>query len=322
MSDVLRLGELLLTLRREAGASSGDDFRERAFAALQRAIAFDSGVWASGALARSGPDFHATLLFRQPPELLRDYEALKHLDPLFRESREAPGTPVRGSADPASLPPEIVAFTRRYGLAHAMSVMHTDPHSRLLTGLSIWRANPGLPFSAEDEAMLQAAFPHLMANATDSVLAELERFVIAAGAPQGGRACATLRGRLLLADDRAVALLRREFPRWTGPDLPAALAEAARSGKAQALALAHCVARLEPVRDAVFVALRERSPLDDLTRREREVVALLAEGATHRQIARKLGLAPATVRNHIANVHERLGVHNRAALVRLVRDAS
>jgi two-component system nitrate/nitrite response regulator NarL len=48
-----------------------------------------------------------------------------------------------------------------------------------------------------------------------------------------------------------------------------------------------------------------------LTQREREVIALLAEGANSAQIARRLSISPNTVRTHVQNVLSKLGVHSR-----------
>jgi DNA-binding CsgD family transcriptional regulator len=59
-------------------------------------------------------------------------------------------------------------------------------------------------------------------------------------------------------------------------------------------------------------AAAERSVL---TPRQREVLALLAEGASTTQIATMLGLAEETVRNHIRQLLRRLGVHTRLAAV-------
>lgn len=48
-----------------------------------------------------------------------------------------------------------------------------------------------------------------------------------------------------------------------------------------------------------------------LTRREREVLALLADGADNTAIARSLVISPQTARTHIQNVIGKLGVHSR-----------
>ena len=48
-----------------------------------------------------------------------------------------------------------------------------------------------------------------------------------------------------------------------------------------------------------------------LTSREQEVLMLLAAGLSNRHIARRLGIAEKTVKNHLAAVFSKLGVHDR-----------
>ena len=52
-----------------------------------------------------------------------------------------------------------------------------------------------------------------------------------------------------------------------------------------------------------------------LTAREREVLRLVAQGQTNREVARSLWISPATVRRHLENAFEKLGVRSRAAAV-------
>jgi PAS domain S-box-containing protein len=56
-------------------------------------------------------------------------------------------------------------------------------------------------------------------------------------------------------------------------------------------------------------------PPEALTAREREVVALVAMGATGREIAEELHIAHDTVRTHVRNAMTRLGARSRAHLV-------
>lgn len=55
---------------------------------------------------------------------------------------------------------------------------------------------------------------------------------------------------------------------------------------------------------------------DDLTAREREVLTLIAEGLTSREIAARLVISPKTVDRHRENIMAKLNLHNRAELVR------
>jgi DNA-binding NarL/FixJ family response regulator len=58
------------------------------------------------------------------------------------------------------------------------------------------------------------------------------------------------------------------------------------------------------------------SPLDRLTTRQREVLQLVVEGASTKEIAARLGLSPKTIANHREQLMERLGVRGIPALVR------
>ena len=53
---------------------------------------------------------------------------------------------------------------------------------------------------------------------------------------------------------------------------------------------------------------RTRVPLDDLTVREREVLALIAEGRSNQAIGDRLFLAPKTIEAHIASIFSKLGL--------------
>jgi DNA-binding NarL/FixJ family response regulator len=59
----------------------------------------------------------------------------------------------------------------------------------------------------------------------------------------------------------------------------------------------------------------------DLTPREHEILSLVGEGLSNQQIARRLCIALPTVKNHIHNLLEKLGVHTRMEALRAVRRA-
>lgn len=58
----------------------------------------------------------------------------------------------------------------------------------------------------------------------------------------------------------------------------------------------------------------EKDPYDTLTSREREVLKLLAEGQSTREIAAKLFISQKTVIGHRAKIMEKLDLHNRSEL--------
>jgi DNA-binding NarL/FixJ family response regulator len=54
---------------------------------------------------------------------------------------------------------------------------------------------------------------------------------------------------------------------------------------------------------------------DTLSEREREIFQLVAEARTNREVAEMLGISPATVETHRANILQKLEIHNTAELV-------
>jgi len=53
-----------------------------------------------------------------------------------------------------------------------------------------------------------------------------------------------------------------------------------------------------------------------LTRREREILQLLAMGLSNQEMAEKLVIAEGTLKRHVANLYQKLGVHNRTQAIR------
>ena len=60
-----------------------------------------------------------------------------------------------------------------------------------------------------------------------------------------------------------------------------------------------------------------RRSLDDFTARECEILELVAEGLTNRQIGAQLYITEKTVEYHLHNLYTRLGLSTRTALVHL-----
>ena len=116
-------------------------------------------------------------------------------------------------------------------------------------------------------------------------------------------------GRVLAAADTYHAMVEER------PHRPALGDDAA----AQTLRDEAVAGRLDPdAVDAVLASaghrlVRRPAGPAGLTAREVEVLALLARGASNRQIARRLGIATKTAGNHIERIYAKTGVSTRAA---------
>ncbi|MER6448590.1 DNA-binding response regulator [Streptomyces venezuelae] len=98
---------------------------------------------------------------------------------------------------------------------------------------------------------------------------------------------------------------------------PEELAAAVRTASAGQSALAPAV--------ALRLMDRMRTPAEALTKRELEVLQLVADGLSNQQISKELFLSQATVKSHLVHIYAKLGVDSRtsavatAAVRRLIR---
>jgi PAS domain S-box-containing protein len=114
------------------------------------------------------------------------------------------------------------------------------------------------------------------------------------------------RGRLdgdyeVLQDDGSRVVIEFRALRGFGPGEHLIVAREAGSDRA-----------LAPVERAAGLTVANAPRL---TRRETEVIALVADGNSARAIGAQLHLSPATIKTHLASVYHKLGVRDRAAAV-------
>jgi DNA-binding NarL/FixJ family response regulator len=68
-------------------------------------------------------------------------------------------------------------------------------------------------------------------------------------------------------------------------------------------------------RERIAPALGDPSPDDRLTKRELEVLEMMAEGATNPEIAERLVITVSTVKTHVRNILRKMHVRNRTEAV-------
>lgn len=126
----------------------------------------------------------------------------------------------------------------------------------------------------------------------------------------------------------ALRLFRNEFPGvrivlLSGTDDSALIREGLAAG---AQGFIHKSARGEAVLEAVSKVLAggtclvaatplpksdDQAGIAQLTQRQREILTLICDGMSYKEIARRIEISDATVRNHVMNIFERLAVHSR-----------
>lgn len=101
---------------------------------------------------------------------------------------------------------------------------------------------------------------------------------------------------------------------WAAGDLLAHVAPL-RSGNR----VSGCVGGGVVLTEPVSAGVASGEPGWGLTRRQREILRLLADGADTRTIARRLVLEEVTVRNHVSRILRTLGAHSRLEAIAVAR---
>lgn len=234
----------------------------------------------------------------------------------------------------------------RLGVEHQIAVtLPSQP--TVVIGLALSR-DGRRDFGERDRTVLDLARPALVqAYRNVAAYARLHATLraLSRGLAERGEGVVTLGrgGTIEFVSPAARELLEAGFPAWSvrSGRLPAALADALAAQRAAARASGTApgaipvvvpgehgalVARLVAARggdepDALLLeARREALGVEQvralgLTRRQAEVLRLVALGSATEQVGAALGISAATVRKHLEHVHARLGVSSRAAAV-------
>ncbi|RZI43994.1 LuxR family transcriptional regulator [Herbaspirillum sp. HC18] len=169
-------------------------------------------------------------------------------------------------------------------------------------------------FNQENAALLDACWPHVV----QAIDINLQYTLSRVDRHRARRALSLINscGVIEAADDGLIELLKSEWPDFNGASLHQAVLESllntrAYRGKHIELTAFHNLGYL--------VCTGRRLPLVSmLSPSEMNAVQCFAHGMTHSAIAGHLGVSRHTIRNQLANAYQKLGIHSKAELIRLV----
>ncbi|WP_181321980.1 helix-turn-helix transcriptional regulator [Trinickia symbiotica] len=168
---------------------------------------------------------------------------------------------------------------------------------------------------------MQWLFPHLMEAWSINQALHAEKIRVRPDERQWTVAVADPAGLLHYVEPDARPLLELEWPGMRTQRLPEHAVHDLLNRPGQRVDGTHIIVVPAMAGRLLFLKLRARVAADSLTPREHAIAAQIAQGLTHKEIARRLDLSPATVRNQIQSIHERLDVRNNAQLVAKLRQA-
>ena len=297
-----RLSRTLREIYRLSREAPVADFQDAAFEAMKGLIRFDSGYWGGGREPIEAVVIHYVHLHRLPvEEVSASFEKVKshpkYIETISRNVINAGQAQIYNVWEAG-----IGDHFGPYGVDQIVTLYTRDDDLGLYHALSLYRSGAER-FTEPERLLFESAVPHLLDAWRESKLLHLSGINRDACPLTPAAALLDREGTVHFARPAFVELMRREWPEWRGPFVP----EAMRRMPEGAFSGARVAVRFTPQNDLYLAVARAKGPLDQLTARELEVAKQLAKGASHKEIARDLAIAPATARNHIASIHAKLG---------------
>lgn len=303
-------------LYRWALSIAPEHYRAWALNEWAKYVPHDFALWGTGLV--SDWKFHTvTVTGGLPPDFPRVLEETRPINPMLPVILQNLDCPV----DFRSVVPDATFFQSEFyrrtfepfGINRGLSTAHLDRRSGLYSLLTLYRRDRDATWDDADLSR-QRRIPYHLFNAASHVfflhLARNHQRM-----PSAAAAVVDNQRRFHETQPRFLDMLDAHFPdRDESHELPFELPEP----DVPVLLNDRLCVRCEPVGELWIVYLWPPGPLDRLTVREREIVLAVSQGLSFKQAARKIGVAPSTVANHLYRIYRKLGVYSRTELAALV----
>jgi len=313
----------LLELHERSNELGYREFQHAALDRLARLIPFDSGLLAIGTIQAGAPTGRDVVLHGQPPEFMASWDTVRHEDRVAVWAFTHPNQTGNFAVDGPFFEglQAMKAHCREWKLAHVLVTAMVAQQAGLYWVLSVYGSDPKRPFTEDERAAMELVVPHVIAASRRARLGQLRARTAMTDAHGQAAAIVNDEGIILEAEPGFTDLLRGEFSGWEGPLLPRAVHDVALAGRSTREVLGRLAVRSDPSAGGVFLLhVRRAVPADQLTTREREIAQLFSEGDTHRQLGARLGVSPNTVRRHLFNIYEKLGISSKVELQKMLSD--
>lgn len=302
-------------LYRSASRTAPSAFRHFALQRARALIPFDGALWGTGAV--TSRHFHTCTLIGLPEEFVQILEDTLDVNPMFEPILAQLDLPL----DRREVLDDAHYFTSeiyqrcfaRFGISHILSTAHVDPDSGVYSLITLYRRDRSTAFTDLERSRQARLVYHLVNAASHAFFLNLNS-TYGRRRQDSGAAVIDSQGLFHEAQARFFELLDSHFPGHAPRALPFALPPEGETATVNGVCIA--TDRIAPQLRRVHIW--PAGPLDALTARERDVVYAVAHGLSFKQVARKLGIAPSTVANHLYRVYEKLHISGRTELARLV----
>ncbi|MEX0340604.1 MAG: response regulator transcription factor [Arenibacterium sp.] len=314
-TKISELSDFVLSLHGQARALSASELVASAVSDLSDVLGFDSAWYGWAQLDPCETVIHANSTYNLPQSYFEAWQGMADQDVLVEQFLEDPASVPIYDRSGAAQTDGMEYLADSFGLkkmATAMCLRHDRTASFFLSAYRGGRS--AAPWRKGEREFLQCAVDNISQAARLAASQELHQ-----SADQTASAFVSRRGNVIVG----LADLRERFGHlWSkrdGDQVPHWLMDYAQAPGEHMLPDQGLMIRCETSAPGTGLewhklTLRPLEKFDFLSAREKEVAFALANGNSHKMVAKLLGVAPATVRNQTQSIYRKLGVDNRAAL--------
>jgi DNA-binding CsgD family transcriptional regulator len=322
MIDIDAFSQVVLDLQQTAQSSAPEQFDERALELVTRIIDFDMAWW--GIMSRQNEGFilHWPTPFHLPSSFVPLWEEVNAEDMVAIRASRRPRTTVFFDKENLAETPGLAALTGEHGIAQAFCTSIYLPSEKAFAFLSLYRRSDSARFTDDERLINQHLMPHLCCSRkTNHLCQSKDADTRISDYTSSGIAVIDRQGNIIVAEREFWSLHNREWPASGERRLSSAVLRWIWSDDSE-LKMPSVVLHKHPFGQVTLVSLRERVASDLLTSREASIAQAYADGRSYKEIARDLGISPATARAHIRAIYSKLDVQHKGGLTSRIRDGA
>jgi len=308
----------ILDLYRKSKELSVHEFKYNILTDLGALIDFDSSIWVTGS-TEHGVNINGIYLYNQPMEMMVNYERFMREDLMAKAHIDRPNLTYNTSdlycRDEFVNLPIYKDHCKIFGIEHSLSTAVSPRSIPLTTVISIYRSDPTDPFCESERVLKEILSPHLVEAFSNCCFYNTNNSIH--NNSKISEALVDSKGVIYECDNKFAGTLTTEWPEWGGVLLPNSVIELI-ANKTPIFMGNNISIRIEQQQDLFHILLTNNILLNELTKREREITAIISNGGSNKTIANQLDISPSTVNNHLNKIYKKLRVNNRTELAREV----
>ncbi|WP_176475850.1 helix-turn-helix transcriptional regulator [Halomonas salipaludis] len=321
-NDLKCFSREILKLSALSGCTSAVNWLHEAILIFRNVVSFDSAWWgqvyipAESSMPRNL--MHGSIGLSA--SFAEEWAEISGVDCFANSSISCLGKAVRDSGSDAlkAESEEVAAFCKRHDIFHSMAVTEEFPSSRTLFFVSINRRKSSPEFGDAESILMEEFFNHLT-YCWRSYLSMIR----SDGLPSlwDNYALASTQGKLLYIGRDIGEVISEKYADWKGSSLPGNVSRLVSHVPCTVYADGRQGMMVQPCGDLIALMLCSRQQFSPLSPRELSAANIYSLGHSYKEVARILGVTPATARTYLRSAYVQLGVSNKVELITALRQA-